>query len=88
MGEPIDNERNQRTPFDPLDMPMDTVGFEILKQGTRGNCWDLEAVSVEAKSLGVVYGISSPESWLQHFCVICLVCLWGALFKRHFLHLR
>lgn len=89
MGEAIDNEINQWTPFDPLDMLMDTVWFEILKQGTKENYWDLEAISVEAKSLGVVYGISShrTESWLQHFCVVCLICMWGTVFKLHFLQL-
>lgn len=49
---------------------MDTVWLNILKEERWENYWDVD-ISVEAKSLGVAYGISRhrAESWLQHFCV-------------------
>lgn len=49
---------------------MDTVWLNILKEERQESHWDGD-VSVETKSLGVAYGISShrADSWLQHFCV-------------------
>lgn len=41
-----------------LDLPAVAVWFKIVQEETKDTCWDLEAVSVEAESPGVDYGVS------------------------------